>query len=56
MDEDVDFCTCAVDLTRADSDGGVVVNYKGGLGYGYGERVVSGWVCVFLLYAWGIGS
>jgi hypothetical protein len=29
VDQDIDFCTCAVDLTRADSDGGVVVNYKG---------------------------
>lgn len=29
VDNDIEFCTGAVDITRADSDGGVMVNYKG---------------------------
>ena len=32
VDNDIEFCTGAVDITRADSDGGVMVNYKGASG------------------------
>jgi UTP--glucose-1-phosphate uridylyltransferase len=28
-DKDIDFCACAVDHTRADTDGGVLVSYRG---------------------------
>lgn len=31
IDNDIEFCTGAVDITRAETDGGVMVNYKGGL-------------------------